>query len=55
MKLEKALDAFSDDKPEETQARKRKQLTVNHVTGYNQGLSDAIISRADDIYVAKTP
>ena len=48
--LDKLLD--SEAAPEE-RPRGRKPLMVNHVTGYNQGISDAVINRANDLYVAK--
>ena len=53
MKLEKAIAAMSDDKSEQPQEQRRRPLMVNHVTGYNQGISDAVINRANDLYVAK--
>lgn len=45
MKLEKALDAFSDDKPEETQEPRRKHLMINQITG-TQAVNDARYVRA---------
>ena len=53
MKLEEALAAMSDEKSDQPQEQRRKHLMINHVTGYNQGISDAVINRANDLYVSK--
>tara|TARA_R100000458_G_scaffold57956_2_gene65056 strand:- start:344 stop:496 length:153 start_codon:yes stop_codon:yes gene_type:complete len=45
MKLEKALDAFSDDKPKEEQEPRRRHLMVNQITG-TQAFNDARYVRA---------
>lgn len=53
-KLNLVLDKLlSSETASKEQPRGRKPLMVNHVTGYNQGISDAVINRADALYVAK--
>ena len=51
LKIKEAAGVFSKDDKEENPRDKLK--VMNYITGTNKFVEDAVISRADDLYVAK--
>ena len=51
----KAVDMLlgDEDGEEKDEGERSKFKVMNYITGHNQALEDAVISRADDLYVAK--
>ena len=52
MKAMKIIDELMDDDEEEKDDRSNLKV-MNYITGTNKFIEDAVISRADDLYVAK--
>ena len=53
IKLSKAAKIFSGDEEEEDEKPRDRLKVMNYITGNNKFIEDGVISRADDLYVAK--
>lgn len=55
LKAMKAIEMLLGDEGEEErdEGERSKLKVMNYITGHNQALEDAVINRADDLYVAK--
>ena len=53
MKVKKVAKMFASDEDEEEKNPRDRLKVMNYITGTNKFVEDAVIARADDLYVAK--
>ena len=53
VKAKKAMDVLLSDDDDKKDEGRSKLKVMNYITGNNKFIEDGVISRADDLYVAK--